>query len=48
MVTAMIATTMVAHVVLRVTFGGPAAPRLLFSLTCGVIAAGALSFVRLL
>src|ERR1019366_4619674 len=36
MVIAMIGTTVVAHVVLRATFGGPLAPRVLFSLTCGV------------
>jgi hypothetical protein len=48
MVAAMIGTTVVAHLVLRATFGGPPVPRVLFSLTCGVIAAGALSFIRLL
>jgi hypothetical protein len=48
MVTTMIGATVVAHVLLRATFGGPPAPRVLFSVTCGVIAVGVLSFIRLL
>jgi hypothetical protein len=48
MVTTMVGTTVLTHVVLRLLYGGPAAPRVLFSITCGVIAAGALAFYTLL
>jgi hypothetical protein len=43
----LVGTTLVAHVVLRRTCSGPAAPRLLLSMTCGIIAAGAVAFVML-
>ena len=48
MVTTMVGTTVLTHVVLRFLCGGPAAPRALFSITCGVIAAGAVAFYALL
>jgi hypothetical protein len=38
----------IAYVVLRVTCPGPAAPRLVLSVACGLIAAGVVSFVMLL
>ena len=37
-----------AYVALRATCPGPAAPRLLLSLACGLIVAGVLSFLMLL
>ena len=37
-----------AHLVLRATCAGPAAPRAVMSVTCGVIAAGVVAFLALI
>jgi len=47
-IAAMIAGTLLTHVVLLRTCAGPPAPRLLLSITGGVIAAGVAGFMSLI
>jgi hypothetical protein len=44
----LVGTTLVTHAVLRVTCAGPAAPRALLSMTCGIVAAGVVAFAMLI
>jgi hypothetical protein len=45
---AFLGTSIAVYVALRATCPGPAAPRLLLSVACGLIAAGVFSFLVLL
>jgi hypothetical protein len=44
----LLGTSSLTYTLLRTTCAGPTAPHVLFSLACGVIAAGVLSFFTLL